>query len=82
MAAEIGTGVALWVGLNLAFVAWRLYLTRPEGDRNTVYAAGVEAGQAGSALSAASLARRFRRSRSRLLPASSAAASKAARASW
>jgi hypothetical protein len=29
MAADIWTGVALWVGLNLAFVAWRLHLTRP-----------------------------------------------------
>ena len=30
MATMIWTGVALWLGLNAAFVALRMYVTRPE----------------------------------------------------
>ena len=30
MATMIWTGVALWLGLNAAFVACRMYVTRPE----------------------------------------------------
>jgi hypothetical protein len=30
MATMIWTGVALWLGLNAAFVAYRMYVTRPE----------------------------------------------------
>ena len=29
MAVEIWTGVAFWLGLNVAFAAMRLHLTRP-----------------------------------------------------
>ena len=30
MAILIWTGIALWLGLNAAFVALRMYVTRPE----------------------------------------------------
>jgi hypothetical protein len=30
MATLVWTGVALWLGLNAAFVALRIYVTRPE----------------------------------------------------